>query len=297
MLAPELEISAPCNGYWYWGRPTVEELHRDLRKVMRKVRPDFDLGAPGLREAWDRGERERIEEKRQHELASIPFFDGLTAGEPDALVKSFAAVPELHDPIRGRVKGTRAFEAFASETSSWLHQHNVSVEDVAHAVTEGHGFEEVVLHFDGQNGQVDLPVAIVADRRHDLRVEELRIYFSSWPIAGRHANRPPLLQPDPRLRVPDVVGDYQRALAAGDVDAIAAAFEPDSCVREPAGGRHVHRGRDGLRSFYELLFSNGGGSSVWPQRTTLYSRAHEHPSSITAQCSSGMPPPFENKSS
>jgi hypothetical protein len=30
-------------------------------------------------------------------------------------------------------------------------------------------------------------------------------------------------------------------------------------AREPAGGRHVHRGRDGLRSFYELLFSNGGG--------------------------------------
>jgi SnoaL-like domain len=201
----------------------------------------------------------RLEEGRQQELASVPYFDGLMAGEPDALVKSFAAVPELHDPIRGRVKGTRAFEAFASETSSWLRQHNFSVEDVAHAVTEGHGFEEVILHFDGQNGRVDLPVAIVADRRHDLRIEELRIYFSSLPIAGRHANRPPLLQPDPDVRGPDLVGDYQRALAAGDVDTIVAAFEPDGYVREPAGGRHVHTGRDGLRSFYEVLFSNGGG--------------------------------------
>lgn len=26
-----------------------------------------------------------------------------------------------------------------------------------------------------------------------------------------------------------------------------------------AGGRHVHRSADGLRAFYELLFSNGGG--------------------------------------
>jgi peroxiredoxin len=60
VLAPGLKISAIYNGYWYWGRPTVEELHRDLREVMRNLRPDFDLGAPGLREAWDRGEREQF---------------------------------------------------------------------------------------------------------------------------------------------------------------------------------------------------------------------------------------------
>jgi hypothetical protein len=201
---------------------------------------------------------EQLESKRQ-ELISVPYFDGLLAGEPDALVKSFAVEPELHDPVRGRVQGARAFAAFVSEASSWLRQHNVSVEDVDHATTERHGFEEVVLHLDGENGRVDLPVAIVADRRPDRRIEELRIYFSKWPLAGRHANRPPLLQPDPQVREPDVVAEYQRALAAGDVDAIVAAFEPDGYAREPAGGRHVHRGRDGLRSFYELLFSNGGG--------------------------------------
>jgi hypothetical protein len=60
------------------------------------------------------------------------------------------------------------------------------------------------------------------------------------------------------LRGSDVVGDYQRALAAGDVGAMVAAFESDGYAREPAGGSHVHRGRDGLRSFYELLLSNGG---------------------------------------
>jgi hypothetical protein len=55
------------------------------------------------------------------------------------------------------------------------------------------------------------------------------------------------------------VGEYQRALAAGDVDAIVAAFEVDGYAREPAGGQSIHRGPDGLRAFYELLFSNGGG--------------------------------------
>jgi hypothetical protein len=201
---------------------------------------------------------ERLQSKRQ-ELISIPYFDGLLAGEPDALVKSFAVKPQLHDPVRGRVQGARAFAAFVSETSSWLRRHNVSVQDVDHATTERHGFEEVVLHLDGENGRVELPVAIVADRKPDRRIDELRIYFSSLPLAGRHANRPPLLQPDPQLREPDVVADYQRALAAGDVEAVVAAFEPDGYAREPAGGRHVHSGREGLRSFYERLFSNGGG--------------------------------------
>jgi hypothetical protein len=117
----------------------------------------------------------------------------------------------------------------------------------------------VVLHLDSETGRVDLPVAVVADRKSDGRIDELRIYSSSGPLTGRHANRPPLLQPDPELRESDVVAEYQRALAAGNVDAIVAAFEPDGYAREPAGGQYIHRGRDGLRAFYELLFSNDGG--------------------------------------
>jgi hypothetical protein len=55
------------------------------------------------------------------------------------------------------------------------------------------------------------------------------------------------------------VGEYQRALAAGDIDAIVAVFEPDGYAREPAGGRYIHSGQDGLGAFYERMFSNDGG--------------------------------------
>ena len=136
----------------------------------------------------------KVEERqRLDELVAVPYFDGLMAGEPDALVESFAGEPELYDPVRGRVKGKRAFRAFVTETNAWLVRRNVSVEDVEHVVTEPSGFEEVVLHLDGETGRVDLPVAIVADRKADRRIEELRIYFSTWQLTGRHANRPPLL--------------------------------------------------------------------------------------------------------
>jgi len=214
---------------------------------------------PWVPELFSAPALQRVKEKqRRDELVSMPYFDGLMAGEPDALVESFTGEPELYDPVRGRIRGARAFEAFVTETSAWLRQRNVSVEDVERVVAERHGFEELVLHLDGETGRLDLPVAIVAEKSDGL-IDELRIYSSSWPLTGRHANRPPLLQPDPELRESDVVGQYQRALAAGDVDAIVAAFEPDGYAREPAGGAHVHSGRDGLRAFYERLFSNGGG--------------------------------------
>jgi hypothetical protein len=198
----------------------------------------------------------RIEAKWQQELETVPFYDGLLTDELDALVGSFVGEPELYDPLRGRVKGVRAFEAFVAQTKEWLTRNNVSIEDVERVVGERHGFGEAILHGDGG---VELPVAIVSDRHVGGHIDELRLYRTTWPLTGGHANRPPLLQPDPELRESDVVGEYQDALAAGDVDAIVATFEPDGYAREPAGDQYIHRGTDGLRAFYEQLFSNGGG--------------------------------------
>ncbi len=60
VLEPGLRIFRIYNGYWYWGRPSVEDLRRDLREMFQRIRPDWDLATPGLREAWKRGERERF---------------------------------------------------------------------------------------------------------------------------------------------------------------------------------------------------------------------------------------------
>jgi hypothetical protein len=201
----------------------------------------------------------RLEEKRRHKVVTVQYFDGLMAGELDPLIGSFAGEPELHHPVRGRIKGARAFEAYFDEMQAMFRQRIASVEDVDRVIVNRHGFEEAVVHLDGDAGRVGLPVAIVADTESDGRIDELRMYYSSWPLTRRHANRPPVLQPDPEMRPSGVVAEYQAALAAGDVDAIVAAFEPDGYAREPAGSHHVHEGRDGLRAFYELLFSNGGG--------------------------------------
>jgi hypothetical protein len=132
----------------------------------------------------------------------------------------------LHDPLHGRVRGARELEAYVSELNAWLAQHNMSFEPVDDVITETRAFEEVVLHLEGQAGRVDVPVAIVADRRSDGRLSERRVYHSMWPVMGHHVHRPPILQRDPELSASDVVAEYHPALAAGDVDAIVATFEP-----------------------------------------------------------------------
>jgi peroxiredoxin len=79
VLAPGLEAFKIYNGYWYWGRPTVDELHRDLREVLRAVRPDFDLSVPGLREAWDAGDSDRFL-VTPVDAAAIRYTEGTKVG-------------------------------------------------------------------------------------------------------------------------------------------------------------------------------------------------------------------------
>jgi hypothetical protein len=203
---------------------------------------------------------EQVKERQRRErIIDMPYFDGLMTGETDALIASFAGQPEVHHPVRGRVKGVRAFREYVDDTLDWLADRNAEVQDGGHTIMETRGFEEVVIHLDGDDGRIELPIAIVADHRSGNRLDELRVYYSYWALTGRHKNRTPVMQADPEARTQDVVSEYQRALAEGDVDAIVATFEPDGYAREPAGGDYVHRGHDGLRAFYTHLFSNGGG--------------------------------------
>ena len=53
-------------------------------------------------------------EEEEHTWETVPFFDGFMTGEFRWAHRSFAGVPELHHPVRGRIRGVRAFEAYAT---------------------------------------------------------------------------------------------------------------------------------------------------------------------------------------
>src|SRR6476659_4044720 len=120
------------------------------------------FSAPALAQLDAKWDRERLE--------AVPYYDGLMSGEHEALIRSFAEEPVLHDPLHGRISGARAFEAYVTELRSWLASVNMSFQPVDDVLRKTRAVEEVVLHLEGDAGQVGVPVAIVADRDSDGRL-------------------------------------------------------------------------------------------------------------------------------
>ena len=58
VLEPGLVIYKVYNGYWFFGRPTLEDLRQDLRAVPKKCRPDWDITTPEFKAAWQQGRKE-----------------------------------------------------------------------------------------------------------------------------------------------------------------------------------------------------------------------------------------------
>ena len=202
----------------------------------------------------------RRAEEATHANDAVPYYEGIMAEEPGALVRSFAGHPVLDDPRVGYVEGERQFRAFVNGTADWLRERDAVVENAALTRTPTRTVEEVVLHLVDDGGRrVELPVAIVSDRNPDRTLKAIRVYHSMWPLTGEHRVRSPLLPADPELHAEGSPGDYQRALAEGDLEAIVGIFEPDGYAREPSGGAYLHSGEEGLREVYVHMFANGGG--------------------------------------
>ncbi len=150
--------------------------------------------------------------------------------------------------------------AFVAGTADWLRERDAVVENVALTRTPTRTVEEVVLHLLSDQGvRVELPVGVVSDRNPGRTLKAVRVYHSMWPLTGEHRVRSPLLPADPELHAEGTPGDYQRALAEGDLAGIVGIFEPDGYAREPSGGAYLHRGAEALRELYAHLFANDGG--------------------------------------
>jgi peroxiredoxin len=58
VLEPGLVVFKIYNGYWFFGRPTVEDLRQDLRAVSQKCRADWDIASPELKAAWKQDKKD-----------------------------------------------------------------------------------------------------------------------------------------------------------------------------------------------------------------------------------------------
>lgn len=187
------------------------------------------------------------------------YWQLLVRDDVDGLMALFGAAPRIDDPRAGRVDGADAVRRFVTDAVQWLAGMRAHVSPLRTTRSDKRTVAEQDLHLTIDGRDVHLPTAIVAERHDDPRLERLTVYYSTWPLTGEHAVRAPVLEVDPELEAPDVVGSYELALAQGNLQAVMACFEADAYVREPAGDGYLHRGEDAIRDFYLTTFGNVGG--------------------------------------
>jgi ketosteroid isomerase-like protein len=185
------------------------------------------------------------------------YLNALSHSDTHSLEDVWPGQVVVYDPRAGEVSGHRALHNFIRRNVSWLAGLHARAETVASTVDGGRAVVELLAHVTEDGQEMAWPVAVVAESPDDSSVI-FRTYCSQWPVLGHREIRPPILEPAP-LRMDDVVGRHLAALAAGDAAAIVGTFSPDGYLHEPLGFREVHRGPDELRSFYNSLFSAGGG--------------------------------------
>jgi len=166
----------------------------------------------------------------QADLPAHRYFPALLAGDADALRALFAGEPAVDDPLTGRTGGAgidRLVAAARAALPDGARYAPVGVVEtpervVAHGTLVTGGAEMLILS-----------AACVWERAADGGFRELRAYWSPAAARGRRGERAPVLQPDSALQLPDVVARHLQALAADDVDSVAATYDPQCLVPMP----------------------------------------------------------------
>jgi peroxiredoxin len=52
LLSPGLKVEKVHVGYWFWGRPSPEQLWLELQEVTKRVKDDYDPTHPAVRARW-----------------------------------------------------------------------------------------------------------------------------------------------------------------------------------------------------------------------------------------------------
>lgn len=165
-----------------------------------------------------------------------------------AVIGAFAAKATVDSPLGGKQQPAE----FVAETHPWLERHNAWARDERTTVTSERVIHELTLLLDVDDEHRELPVMLIAEAEHD-RIRDLRVYHSTWPVTGTHQVRSPLMQYTLTQRPPEPVGTYHEALAEADAAKADGCFEPEGCVREPAGGPWVYCGPRRTEWYREIL--------------------------------------------
>ncbi len=184
----------------------------------------------------------------------------LVSAQAEQLVRRLGDRATVDDPIFGRTTGMPALARYLDEVSAWMNKHSGAFDKVAFVTGSDRDVTEGSLSLTFEGRRVQVPLAVVAERRPEREVE-MRLYYSTKPIKGTRAVRSPLLPQDDEVAVPVQVAAQLDALSRADIPAVLASFEEGATLRDAAGETHVKDGDGGtLRAFYERLCALSAGN-------------------------------------
>ncbi len=187
----------------------------------------------------------------------LGFFSLVKSRKEDGVFQYLSEDIELDDPVMGTFSGMESLRMYCQGLRVWLHKYNTGIEPWR-IVLSGEGVAVEYNFFITVGGErLDLPVALAADVFDGL-VSAIRIYYSTWPLYGKHIGRKPILPERNDLELPGPVKSYLSLLAGNDAEALVDLFEENGYIREPSGSRYRHEGRKNLTKFYGQALSRGG---------------------------------------
>jgi hypothetical protein len=188
------------------------------------------------------------------------YMPALVSAQAEQLVRRLGDRATVDDPIFGRTTGMPALARYLDEVSAWMNKHRGAFDKVAFVTGSDRDVTEGTLSLTFEGRRVQVPLAVVAERRPEREVE-MRLYYSTKPIKGTRAVRSPLLPQDDEVAVPVQVAAQLDALSRADIAAVLASFEEGATLRDAAGATHVKDGDGGtLRVFYETLCALSAGN-------------------------------------
>jgi hypothetical protein len=183
----------------------------------------------------------------------------------EALASRLGPKATVDDPLQGRATGLPAIPVLLRSTAEWLAAHSAAYERLAFITGVDRDVTEGTLSLAFEDKTVDLPVAVVAERRRSREVE-LRVYHATSPVSPGRGVRAPLVAPAPDLLMPPPIEAFLNALAKGDASAVAVTFQADGAVRDPRGLQYATRD-DALAGYIDGLVAGGAfGAGLEVQR-------------------------------
>lgn len=203
---------------------------------------------------------ERPSSKLRGRLSEV-YFPALLGESQEELTIRLGERATTYEPVLGAAAGVNDIKKKMTELAKWLADHSASYAHERTFIGVDRDVSEGILSLRVDGRHVDLPIAVVVERRRAREVD-LRVYHAAQPVDRWQAARPPRVIPETEPTLAQDIAAHLSALRMGDADAIVRGFESQGSLRDGAGKMHPRDGNQ-LHDFYVSRLQNAQGSNEW----------------------------------